>query len=213
MPTTSQPCRTSSPRAYHCTTSSGVTWPSSSQKVAASRPRDRAGGRSRGPRPPRAGATAPQRVLEGERGAEPLDVALVVEQKEVAVLVELDAVHRLELVERAQRDADVQLVGELRPEAAGRLARRAGREHVPLDEHDASIPSRRRCQATLAPMAPPPTTTLRPCRARPHPKMITTRKRGVSIGGRRSLRDHSDAAQDHVVGAVLSGAGRRCSPH
>ena len=77
-----------------------------------------------------------QRVLERERGAEPLDVALVVEEKEVAVLVKLDAVHRLELVERPQRDPDVQLVGELRPEAAGRLARRPGSEHVPLDEHD-----------------------------------------------------------------------------
>ena len=58
-------------------------------------------------------------VLQRERGPEALDVGLVVEEEQVAVLSELDAVHPLELVERAQRDADVQLVGELRPEAAG----------------------------------------------------------------------------------------------
>ena len=51
------------------------------------------------------------------------------------MLLELDAVHPLELVERAQGDADVQLVGELRAEAAGRLARGAGREHVALEQH------------------------------------------------------------------------------
>ena len=42
-----------------------------------------------------------------ERGAEPLDVAVRVEKKELAVLMELDAVHRLQLVQRAQGDADV----------------------------------------------------------------------------------------------------------
>ena len=79
-------------------------------------------------------------MLQRERGPEALDVCLVVEQEQVAVLSELDAVHPLELVERAERDADVQLVGELRPEAAGRLARGAGREHVSLDQHDVFDP-------------------------------------------------------------------------
>ena len=39
-------------------------------------------------------------------------------------------------VERAQGDPDVQLVGELGADAAGRLARRSGAERVALDEHD-----------------------------------------------------------------------------
>ena len=42
----------------------------------------------------------------------------------------------LELVERAERDADVELVRELGADAARRLARRAGREHVPLEQDD-----------------------------------------------------------------------------
>jgi hypothetical protein len=53
------------------------------------------------------------------------------------VLAERDLVrHRLELGERAQRDADVQLIGELRADAAGGLARRAGGERVALEQYD-----------------------------------------------------------------------------
>ena len=53
------------------------------------------------------------------------------------MLAERDLVgEALELVERPQRDADVQLVRELRADAARRLARRAGRERVPLEQHD-----------------------------------------------------------------------------
>ncbi len=76
-------------------------------------------------------------MLEGERGLEPLDVALVVQQEEVAVLAEVDPVHPFELVERAERDADVQLVRELRSEAARRLARRARGERVALEQDHA----------------------------------------------------------------------------
>jgi hypothetical protein len=76
-------------------------------------------------------------MLHVERRAEDGKVVLVVEQEEVAVLPERDLVRdRLELRQRAERDADVQLVGELRADAACRLARRAGRERVALEEDD-----------------------------------------------------------------------------
>jgi hypothetical protein len=53
------------------------------------------------------------------------------------VLPERDLVrHRLELAQRAQGDADVQLVRELRADPARRLARRARRERVALEEDD-----------------------------------------------------------------------------
>ena len=66
-----------------------------------------------------------ERVLESERRLEPLDVGLVVEEEQVAVLPEVDAVHPLQSVERPQRDLHVQRVGELRAKASGGLARRA----------------------------------------------------------------------------------------
>ena len=82
-----------------------------------------------------------ERMLQLERGAEPLDVARVVQQEQVAGLLELDLraealAERGELVDRAQRDADVQLVGELRADPAGGLARRAGRERLALEQDD-----------------------------------------------------------------------------
>jgi hypothetical protein len=46
----------------------------------------------------------------------------------------------LELVERAQRNADVQLVRELCADSARRFARRAGRERVPLEQYDVGDP-------------------------------------------------------------------------
>src|SRR5207253_10040310 len=66
-----------------------------------------------------------------------LEVRLVVEQEEIAVAAEVDLVHRLELGERAERDPDVQLVGELRPDPARRGARRPGRQRVALEHDDA----------------------------------------------------------------------------
>ena len=44
-----------------------------------------------------------ERVLEGEGGAKALDIVLVVEQEQVAVLMELDTVHLFELVEISAR--------------------------------------------------------------------------------------------------------------
>jgi hypothetical protein len=46
----------------------------------------------------------------------------------------------LELVERAQRDADVQLVRELRADSPGGLARRARRERVSFEQDDVGDP-------------------------------------------------------------------------
>jgi hypothetical protein len=51
-------------------------------------------------------------------------------------VAEPDLVHGLELGERAQRDADVQLVRELRADAAGRLAGRPRGEGVALEQDD-----------------------------------------------------------------------------
>jgi hypothetical protein len=76
-------------------------------------------------------------VLQGERRPECCEVLLAVEQEQVAVLAQRDLVgEALELVERAERDADVQLVGELRADAARRLARRARRQRVALQQDD-----------------------------------------------------------------------------
>jgi hypothetical protein len=53
------------------------------------------------------------------------------------VLAERDLLREaLELVERAQRDADVQLVRELRADSPRGFARRAGRERVSLEQDD-----------------------------------------------------------------------------
>jgi hypothetical protein len=46
----------------------------------------------------------------------------------------------LELVERAQRDADVQLVRELCADTTGRLARRAGAKRIPFEQYDVGDP-------------------------------------------------------------------------
>ena len=63
------------------------------------------------------------------------DILFAVEEEQVAVATERDLVaHPLELGERAERDADVQLVRELGADAARRLARRPGGERVALDE-------------------------------------------------------------------------------
>src|SRR5581483_2113539 len=78
-----------------------------------------------------------ERLLQREGCAEGRRVRLVVEQEEIAVLAEGDLVgHRLELAQRPQGDADVQLVRELRADAARRLARRAGRKRVALEQDD-----------------------------------------------------------------------------
>ena len=65
-----------------------------------------------------------------------MDVVGTVEQEQVAVLAEVDPVHPPELLQRAERDPDVQLVGELRPDPAGRPRGRPGRERVALEQHD-----------------------------------------------------------------------------
>ncbi len=86
-------------------------------------------------------------VLHLERRAEELDLLGRVEQEEVAVLMERDLGHErhvladqlvpaLELVEAAQREADVELVGELQPRAAGRARGGAARERLALEQHD-----------------------------------------------------------------------------
>ena len=80
-------------------------------------------------------------MLELQGGAELACVLLVVEQEEVARLLEVDLRadelgERGELVDRPERDAHVQLVRELGPDASGRLARGARGELVPLEEDD-----------------------------------------------------------------------------
>jgi hypothetical protein len=89
-----------------------------------------------------------ERVLEGDGRAELPQIVLGVEQEQVTALPEADVdaeelFEALELGDRAQGDADVQLVRELRAEAAGRLARRTGGELVALDEHDVRDPELR----------------------------------------------------------------------
>ena len=79
-------------------------------------------------------------MLERERVLEGGDVLGSVEQEQVAVLAQLDPVHPLELVERAERDPDVELIGELRADPAGRAARRAGGERVALEQNDVGNP-------------------------------------------------------------------------
>ncbi len=74
---------------------------------------------------------------------EALDVDLVREQEEVAVALVVDAadpVERLELGHRAQRDLHVELIRELRADAARRLARRAAGERLPLEQDDVLHP-------------------------------------------------------------------------
>jgi hypothetical protein len=46
----------------------------------------------------------------------------------------------LELIERAQCNADVQLVRELRADTTGGFARRAGAECVPFEQYDVGDP-------------------------------------------------------------------------
>ena len=78
-----------------------------------------------------------ERVLQRERRAEGCDVCFAIQQKEVAVLAERDLVgHCLELGQRAERDPDVELVGELRADTARRFARGTRSECVPLEQHD-----------------------------------------------------------------------------
>jgi hypothetical protein len=78
-------------------------------------------------------------VLQLERGAKDRHVVLVVEQEEVAVLAERDRVAELfELAERAQRDPDVQLLRELRADAARGLPGRSRRESVAFEQYDVS---------------------------------------------------------------------------
>ena len=65
------------------------------------------------------------------------EVALVVEQEQVAVLLQVDLVaEAAQLLDRPQRDPDVQLVGELGAEAAGGLRRRPRGERVALEQDD-----------------------------------------------------------------------------
>ena len=75
-------------------------------------------------------------MLERERVLEDGDVLGPVEQEQVAVLAQFDPVHPLELRQRAERDPDVQLVRELRADAACGAARRTGRERVALEQDD-----------------------------------------------------------------------------
>ena len=77
-----------------------------------------------------------QPVLERERLAERGDVLVPIEQEQVAVAAEVDPLHPLELGHRAESDPDVQLVGELRADPAGRTRGRTGRERVALEQHD-----------------------------------------------------------------------------
>jgi hypothetical protein len=78
-------------------------------------------------------------VLHGDALLEESDVLGPVEQEEVADLVEVDLLPELlpeglERPQAAQAELDVHHVGELRPHATGRLARRPGTELVLLDQ-------------------------------------------------------------------------------
>ena len=90
-------------------------------------------------------------VLQGQRLAEARDVLVLVEQEQVADLAQaaVDAGELLEAGElghRAEGDADVQLVGELGPEAAGRAAGRARGQRVPLEQDDVRHAQRRKME-------------------------------------------------------------------
>ena len=76
-------------------------------------------------------------MLQLERDPEGRHVVVVVEQEEIPVLTERDCITELfELAERAQRDADVELVRELGADPAGRLARRSRSERSSLEQDD-----------------------------------------------------------------------------
>ena len=89
-----------------------------------------------------------ERALQADGLAEAAHVVVRVEQEEVARLAEVDVSPDLllevaELEQRDERDADVDLVGELRPDAARGLARRPAPEGLPLAEHDVRDPELR----------------------------------------------------------------------
>ena len=80
-------------------------------------------------------------VLQRHARLEARDVLLAVEEEEVADLMEVDLgagplAETREGVDAAQPDRDVERVGELRAEAAGRTARRPARELIALEEAD-----------------------------------------------------------------------------
>jgi hypothetical protein len=78
-----------------------------------------------------------QRALQLERRPRGAQVVLGVEQEEVADAAQIDLLGDLgEALERSQRDADVQLVRELKPDTARGAAGRAGCERRALEQDD-----------------------------------------------------------------------------
>ena len=139
----------------------------------------------------------------------------------------------LELGDRAQGDLDVQLVGELGPHTSCRLARRAAPSASRSSRTTSVMPSSARCQAVLAPMAPPPITTtsaestgtvrilprpgasiglgrLRPCTVGPRPRELATARRVLVTGATGFLGRHLipllTARGDDVVALVRPSA-------
>src|SRR4029453_6723056 len=82
-----------------------------------------------------------ERALQADCLPEAAYVVVGIEEEEVARLPEVDVRADLllevaELEQRDERDADVDLVGELGPDSARRLARRPASERLPLAEDD-----------------------------------------------------------------------------